>query len=260
MNNAIVPQFAVVCGRPVTTSLNVADVFGKQHKDVLKAIGRVKNDVSVSDAEFGRRNFAPSSYLNEQGKEQPMFQVTRDGFTLLAMGFTGKEAMKFKLAYIDAFNRMESELLNLAGSGERKTVRVNHTHLRGTTAPGNLDIRYTMDLSKVVMRPTRVGIELLERLTGIPLADILPDPAEGSSDLAARFARECLVVVADAAGREQLGDIHQRFLIWHKDFGGKIPPTLKWLAAALRGMGLTVMIRGGRAWVFGVRLAQEVDA
>ena len=139
-----------------------------------------------------------------------------------------------------------------------KRVFVNHTHLRGTTAPGNLDIRYTMDLSKVVMRPTRTAIELLERLTGIHLADILPE-SEDAGDLAARFAESCLIVVPDATGRVQLGDIYQRFLSWHKESGGKMPPTRKWLASSLRNMGLNVMARGGLTWVFGVRLVEEVQ-
>ena len=251
----VVPQLSLIDGRPVTTSLNVSEVFGKQHKDVMRAV----RSCDVPD-EFSRRNFAPHTYVDGRGHVQPMFQITRDGFTPLAMGFTGKEAMKFKLAYIDAFNRMEAELLNIAGSGERKTVRVNHTHLRGTTAPGNLDIRYTMDLTKVVMRPTRTTIEILERLTGIPLADILPQSEEGSADLAAGFAEECLVVVPDAEGRQQLGDIYQRFVSWHTDSVGGLPPTIKWLAAALRRMGLTVIKRGGSTWVFGVRLVGEVQS
>jgi uncharacterized protein (DUF4415 family) len=65
-------------------------------------------------AEFARCNFAQSSYLNEQGKQQPMYRITKDGFMFLAMGFTGREAAKWKEAYITAFNRMEATLLTLA--------------------------------------------------------------------------------------------------------------------------------------------------
>ena len=54
--------------------------------------------------------FSESTYLNEQNKEQPMFLMNRDGFTLLAMGFTGKKAMQFKLEYIKAFNSMEAQI------------------------------------------------------------------------------------------------------------------------------------------------------
>lgn len=92
-------------GKAVTSSLKVGEVFKKQHKDVLKAI----RDLECS-TEFSERNFAPTHYKDVQGKERPMYIITKDGFTLLAMGFTGKEAMKFKEAYIKAFNEMERAL------------------------------------------------------------------------------------------------------------------------------------------------------
>lgn len=103
---AIVPVVTVSNHQIITTSLNVADVFEKRHDNVLQATQAI--DVP---AEFRLLNFQESNYLNKQGKEQPMVNLTRDGLTLLVMGFTGAKAMKFKLAYIDAFNRMEKELL-----------------------------------------------------------------------------------------------------------------------------------------------------
>lgn len=54
--------------------------------------------------------FSESTYLNEQNKEQPMFVMNQDGFTLLAMGFNGKKAMEFKLKYIEAFNAMKKQI------------------------------------------------------------------------------------------------------------------------------------------------------
>lgn len=85
----------------MTNSRFVAEVFGRMHKDVLKAI----TNLECSEA-FGRRNFAPSSYLNAQGKPQPMVDMTFDGMTFLVMGFTGAQAAAFKEAYIAEFNRM----------------------------------------------------------------------------------------------------------------------------------------------------------
>ena len=64
--------------------------------------------------DFTKLNFQPSEYTDPTGRKLPMYQLTRDGFTLLAMGFTGARAMKFKLAYIEAFNRMEAELTGKA--------------------------------------------------------------------------------------------------------------------------------------------------
>lgn len=60
--------------------------------------------------EFRRSNFGESSYINAQNKKQPMYFMTRDGFTLLVMGYTGELAMKFKEAYIKQFNAMETAL------------------------------------------------------------------------------------------------------------------------------------------------------
>lgn len=89
----------------VVTSLDVAETFGKEHRRVLQDI----RDLKCSE-EFRLHNFVQSSYINEQGRNQSMFIMTKDGFTLLAMGYTGEKAMKFKEAYINQFNQME-ELL-----------------------------------------------------------------------------------------------------------------------------------------------------
>ena len=92
----------------VTTSLIVAEVFGKQHKDVLKAV----KSLDCSE-DFRERNFAPSKIAYQNGnikKQLPMYYITRDGFMFLVMGFTGKTAAKWKEAYIKAFNEMEAKI------------------------------------------------------------------------------------------------------------------------------------------------------
>lgn len=92
----------------VTTSLRVAEVFSKQHKDVLKAVKSL--DCSK---EFRERNFALSKIDYQNGnikKQLPMYYITRDGFMFLVMGFTGKTAAKWKEAYIKAFNEMEAKI------------------------------------------------------------------------------------------------------------------------------------------------------
>lgn len=106
----VIPALTIVDGRPVTTSLNVAKVFDKQHHHVVQAI-----DALEVPEEFRTANFRGASYEVKQtngGKATyPMVQMTRDGFTILVMGFTGKEAMKFKLAYLETFNAMEKKLM-----------------------------------------------------------------------------------------------------------------------------------------------------
>ncbi|APP11210.1 phage regulatory protein [Lactiplantibacillus plantarum subsp. plantarum] len=89
----------------VTSSLQVAEVFGKNHRDVLKAITNLKKDVRNFAQMFSETNI-PDSY----GRNRRAFYMNRDGFTLLAMGFTGDKALKFKLQYIEAFNSMEEQV------------------------------------------------------------------------------------------------------------------------------------------------------
>lgn len=91
----------------LTTSLKVADKFEKQHKDVLESIRSIRD--AMSTAEFSAL-FKETSYKASNGKNNPMYEMNRDGFSLLAMGFTGEKALKWKLDYINAFNIMESEL------------------------------------------------------------------------------------------------------------------------------------------------------
>lgn len=95
-------------GQAYTTSLLIAERFGKQHKDVLKAIRNL--DCS---AEFNGRNFAPIEIPIMVGfgiRNDPAYQITRDGFAFLAMGFTGKAAAYWKEQFITAFNQMEALL------------------------------------------------------------------------------------------------------------------------------------------------------
>lgn len=97
--------------RPATTSLEVANFFGKRHDDVLKSI---RNLLANCPKEFHARNFAEMSKSIEIGngatRQSVFFILYRDGFMLLAMGYTGKKALQIKLAYIEAFNRMEAQL------------------------------------------------------------------------------------------------------------------------------------------------------
>ena len=94
--------------KAVTTSLKVAEVFGKQHFHVLRDIEKIKHDLPDGTESI----FGFSEYVDPTGRTLPMYQMGRDGFTLLAMGFTGKAALEFKLKYIAAFNAMENALLN----------------------------------------------------------------------------------------------------------------------------------------------------
>lgn len=93
--------------RPVTDSLIVADTFGKRHADVMRDIRNLE-----CSEEFNQRNFAQIEYTDESNRTYPKYLITQDGFSFLVMGYTGKEAARFKEMYIGEFNRMRDELLS----------------------------------------------------------------------------------------------------------------------------------------------------
>lgn len=103
------PQDLVVIDgdRLVTDSRVLAKSFGKRHKNVLRAYDNLK-----CPADFMRLNFEPHEYLDERGNTQRNVTMTKDGFTMLAFGFTGPNAMAFKVAYIAAFNAMAEHIAN----------------------------------------------------------------------------------------------------------------------------------------------------
>jgi Rha family phage regulatory protein len=103
------PRIVLVDGELKATSLAIAEHFGMEHREVLRAIRTSLEDVSE---EFGRCNFAPISYKDVLNREQPMYQLTRNGFSFIAMGFTGSKAARWKEAYIKAFTLMEQKLLD----------------------------------------------------------------------------------------------------------------------------------------------------
>ncbi|HFM5753781.1 TPA: Rha family transcriptional regulator [Enterococcus faecium] len=91
----------------MTTSLQVAESFDKKHRHVLTAIDELKEGVAENWADL----FWEDTYVHPQNKQSyRIIYMNRDGFSLLAMGFTGKKALSFKLQYIEAFNKMEKEL------------------------------------------------------------------------------------------------------------------------------------------------------
>lgn len=110
----------------VTTSLRVAQVFGKRHSDVLRAISQLECTM-----DFHKRNFALVVKMKElpQGgaRKETYYNLTRDGFTFLAMGFTGKVASRFKETYIEAFNEMEKTLKQKLHTEYAKTILGKYT-------------------------------------------------------------------------------------------------------------------------------------
>ncbi|EFE6918473.1 Rha family transcriptional regulator [Escherichia coli] len=114
------PDVTIENGRAVTTSIAIAEFFGKRHERVLDKIRNL--DCS---AKFTEHNFVSSEYTDSTGRKLPMYQITKNGFVFLVMGFTGKKAAAFKEAYIAEFDRMEAEL------------RQNNTPPADKIIPGN---------------------------------------------------------------------------------------------------------------------------
>lgn len=95
-------------GEPVASSRQIAESFGKDHNHVMRDIKALEEGVSKNGQ---TPMFYKTEYTHEQnGQTYPMYLMNRDGFTLLAMGFTGKAALEWKLKYIAAFNAMEKQL------------------------------------------------------------------------------------------------------------------------------------------------------
>lgn len=91
--------------RIVTDSITVAETFGKEHKHILRDIRELE-----CSHEFAQSNFGLSDYTDSTGRKLPKYLITQDGFSFLVMGYTGKEAARFKEMYINEFNRMRDEL------------------------------------------------------------------------------------------------------------------------------------------------------
>jgi Rha family phage regulatory protein len=125
------PIVTISANHAVTTSKVVAEYFHKQHKNVLRDIENLLLELPADH----RLNFEPMIIDIEIGKgatrKFPAYQITRDGFTLLAMGFTGKEALQWKVRFIEAFNAMERELAKSKGApslmDKRWLISFDHT-------------------------------------------------------------------------------------------------------------------------------------
>lgn len=97
-------------------SLFVAQFFEKEHKNVLADIRKILSPNSGLSEDFGRLNFQPTSYTDVWNRKQTAYAMTRDGFTMLVMGYTGQKAMRFKELYIRRFNEMEQFIKTLAAA------------------------------------------------------------------------------------------------------------------------------------------------
>lgn len=95
----------IINNQPMTNSLKIAEVFSKRHDAVLRDIKKLK-----CSQEFNLHNFVEVNYAHTNGATYPMYNITKDGFVFLVMGYTGEKACQFKELYIKTFNKMEQDL------------------------------------------------------------------------------------------------------------------------------------------------------
>jgi Rha family phage regulatory protein len=100
----------VEAGKVFVMSHEVAAKFNKEHRTIYRKI----SELIDSHPEFGDANFGVTTYKTGQNKTHNCYQMTRDGFSMIAMSLTGREAEEWKIKYINAFNKMESALINLS--------------------------------------------------------------------------------------------------------------------------------------------------
>ncbi|MCR4645024.1 MAG: Rha family transcriptional regulator [Oscillospiraceae bacterium] len=161
-------------GVPCVSSLQVAEDFGKKHKHVLEAIENIRAENSAVTPMF-----IESTYQAGTGKNYKCYDITRDGFSLLVMGFTGKEALDWKLRYIEAFNKMEQHInlqytymqqLDAQARADRAAaMRMNAENRRMKML---LDHPEMQKLSPESL--TTLGVKRIEETLGKDMSDKLP--------------------------------------------------------------------------------------
>lgn len=146
--------------RVVVTSKQVAKRFGKLHKDVLESIRQ------ILVAENSATNFYEETTFDYRGRKFPIYLMDKDGFSLLVMGFTGKEALEWKIKYIKAFNAMEQEIqhkeyqASLAKSSENELLRKKVEQLK----KDKFDISIQVDLAIRERRNLETELEIQEKV------------------------------------------------------------------------------------------------
>ncbi len=162
----------VSCGRLVTTSLDIAQNFGKRHKHILEAIKNLE-----CSKEFNETNFRPVEYTDVKGEKRPMYEITRDGFVFLCMGFTGAAAAQWKEKYINAFNKMENRIVQ----DQNQVQALQAAFLKFAPREAQIIHYYQMglglsEIGRLVDLAAGSVAKRLKHLTTLGLVDYQPNP------------------------------------------------------------------------------------
>jgi Rha family phage regulatory protein len=152
-------ELTIIKGKAMTTSRQIAHHFNKRHDNVLQGIENL--DCSP---QFNRLNFQAVDYKDDKGETRKEYQITRDGFMYVAMGFTGKRAAEFKEAYIQAFNEMEYKLYMQAQAVLQKgSLMLNDLYSMGSGLENTLvNVTHTK-------RGEIIGFDKFEQLSDLPI-------------------------------------------------------------------------------------------
>lgn len=195
---AVAPAFNIINDRVTVTSLGVARHFDKQHQHVLRDVRELLEQLP---SDWGMSNFGHTHHINPQnGQQYPLYNISRDGFALLAFGFTGAAAIRFKLAYIDGFNRMEARLNNGADKANDKILQALH-------AAQINQARMMRGFQKIMGQVMRAG--------GLPRPQAQPDPERAFSEQERATALFLFREGVNAQGiSKRLNRTHQAVAAW----------------------------------------------
>lgn len=159
--NELLPMITERDVIPVTTSRAVAEQFGKQHKNVIRDIETLISQLKIepATAAFAGLNFIQIDQPDAQGKPRPAYLLTRDGFTLLAMGFTGAKAVQFKVAYINAFNRMERLIRGGGVSAPAPALKSIERRLEALEQATGAQTADLLEVGAIFLQAIRAAIE-----------------------------------------------------------------------------------------------------
>jgi Rha family phage regulatory protein len=223
-NALLSPTLSIVSGRPVVSSLDVAEHFSKRHDHVIRAVQTI---LCNSPESFSAPNFGAADYIDAQGKKRLRYHLTRDGFTLLAMGFTGRKALAWKLRYIEAFNAMEAELA--ARREADATDDVFHRRLARLTAEiraGLMRLAQRIEgrgaQFEAVMRCYRALVE--EITVDMPAGEALalPGDAPWTAEIEQFLAERCTIAPGLST---PAGKLYAAFEAWAREKGVAAPPS-----------------------------------
>lgn len=227
---SLTPTLAILDGHPVVSSLQVAEHFEKRHDNVLRIVQGLADEISNAlkiEGVAGRSNFRPTEYLDAKGEKRPAYNLTRDGFTLLAMGFTGRKALAWKLRYIEAFNAMEAEL-----AARREADVADDVFLRRLS---RLTAEIRTGLMRLAQRIEGRGAQfdavmrcyrsLVEEITvDMPVGEAvaLPGDAPWTAEIEEFLSERCTI----APGLwVQAGKLYAAFEAWAHEKGVHTPPS-----------------------------------